>query len=91
TVEPLLTHTPRWKAQVMGYDQSWCSSNDEIIFILVDFVPRTKPNMVGKPMGFAHRRVWIMGYCGPMGYGIQFPANQVGGQPELWDIRGYGF
>ncbi|KAF8814357.1 hypothetical protein BYT27DRAFT_7014425, partial [Phlegmacium glaucopus] len=44
-----------------------------------------------KPMGFAHRRVWIMGYCGPMGYGIQFPANQVGGQPELWDIRGYGF
>ncbi|KAF8810660.1 hypothetical protein BYT27DRAFT_7091404, partial [Phlegmacium glaucopus] len=48
-------------------------------------------NMVGKPMGFAHRRVWVMGYCGPMGYGMHFPANQVGGQLELWDIRGYGF
>ncbi|KAF8816399.1 hypothetical protein BYT27DRAFT_7031300, partial [Phlegmacium glaucopus] len=89
TVEPLLTHTPRWKAQaeVMGYDQSWpVSSNDEIVFILVNF----KPNMVGKPMGFAYRMVWVMGYCGPMGYGMQFPANEVGGQPELWDIRGYG-
>ena len=32
-----------------------------------------------------------MGYCGPMGYGMQFPANQVGGSLELWDIRGYGF
>jgi hypothetical protein len=30
-----------------------------------------------------------MGYCGPMGYGMQFPANQVGGRLELWDIRGY--
>jgi len=26
-----------------------------------------------------------------MGYGMHFPAHQVGGQPELWDIRGYGF
>jgi len=25
-----------------------------------------------------------------MGYGMHFPAHQVGGQPELWDIRGYG-
>ncbi|KAF8222684.1 hypothetical protein L208DRAFT_1321045 [Tricholoma matsutake] len=31
-----------------------------------------------------------MGYCGPMGYGMQFPANQVGGQLRLWGIRGYG-
>jgi hypothetical protein len=31
-------------------------------------------------------------YCGPMGYGMQFPANQVqvGRRLELWDIRGYG-
>ena len=41
-------------------------------------------------MGFAYRGVWGMGYCGPMGYGMQFPANQVGGQLKLWDIRGYG-
>ena len=32
-----------------------------------------------------------MGYCGPMGYGMQFPANRVGGSLELWVIRGYGF
>jgi hypothetical protein len=25
-----------------------------------------------------------------MGYGMHFPAHQVGGQPELWDIRSYG-
>jgi len=25
-----------------------------------------------------------------MGYGMHFPAHQVGGQLELWDIRGYG-
>jgi hypothetical protein len=25
-----------------------------------------------------------------MGYGTYFPAHQVGGQPELWDIRSYG-
>jgi hypothetical protein len=45
---------------------------------------------LAKPMGFACRGVWVMGYCGPMGYGMQFPANQVGGQLRLWDIRGYG-
>jgi hypothetical protein len=41
-------------------------------------------------MGFAYGGVWGMGYCGPMGYGIQFPANQVGGQLSLWGMRGYG-
>jgi hypothetical protein len=41
-------------------------------------------------MGFVYRGVWGMGYCGPMGYGMQFPANQVGGQLRLWGIRGYG-
>ena len=46
--------------------------------------------MVVKPMGFAQGGVWVMGYCGPMGSGMQFPAHQVGGQLELWDIRGYG-
>jgi hypothetical protein len=45
--------------------------------------------MVGKPMGFAYGWVWVMGYCRPMGYGMQFPVNQVGGQLELWVLRGY--
>ena len=41
-------------------------------------------------MGFGLGGVWGMGYCGPMGYGMQFPANQLGGWLELWDLRGYG-
>ena len=31
-----------------------------------------------------------MGYCGPMGYGRKFSANQLGGQLKLWGKRGYG-
>ena len=41
-------------------------------------------------MGFAREGVWVMGYCGPMGYGVHFPAHQVGGRPGLWVKRGYG-
>ena len=41
-------------------------------------------------MGFAREGVWVMGYCGPMGYGMHFPAHQVGGRPGLWVKRGYG-
>ena len=46
--------------------------------------------MVGKTYGFYYKGVWGMGYCRPMGYGMQFPVNQVGGQLRLWGIRGYG-
>ena len=41
-------------------------------------------------MGFGLGGVWVMGYSGPMGYGMQFPANQLGGWLKLWDLRGYG-
>ena len=41
-------------------------------------------------MGFAREGVWFMGYCGPMGYGVHFPAHQVGGRPRLCVKRGYG-
>ncbi|KAF8801774.1 hypothetical protein BYT27DRAFT_7114077, partial [Phlegmacium glaucopus] len=34
--------------------------------------------------------VWVMGYCGPMGYRLQFPAHQCGGLKNVWGIRGYG-
>ncbi|KAF8256990.1 hypothetical protein EI94DRAFT_1635459, partial [Lactarius quietus] len=34
--------------------------------------------------------LWVMCYCGPMGYGTQIPAHQIGGQIGLWGIRGYG-
>jgi hypothetical protein len=41
-------------------------------------------------MGFVCKWVWVMGYCGPMGYCTQIPAHQVSGQLRLWVIRGYG-
>ena len=41
-------------------------------------------------MGFAHQGVWVMGYHGLMGYGVQIPAHQLGGPKNLWDFRGYG-
>ena len=41
-------------------------------------------------MGFAFEGVWVMDYCGLMGYGVQIPANQVGGSERLWDFGVYG-
>ena len=48
------------------------------------------PNIVNKPMGYVCHGVWVMGYCGPMGYGVEFPANGLGGWKKLWGKRGYG-
>ena len=31
-----------------------------------------------------------MGYCGLMGYGVQFPAHRGGGPKNVWDFGGYG-
>ena len=42
-------------------------------------------------MGFSSRGVWVTGYGRTMGYGMHFPAHQVGGLVLLWDITGYGF
>src|ERR1700678_3249948 len=41
-------------------------------------------------MGSARGGVWVTGYCRLMGYGVEIPAHQVGGQEKLWDIRVYG-
>ena len=41
-------------------------------------------------MGFLPKGVWIMDYCGFMGYGIHFFANQLGGLKKVWGIREYG-
>ena len=41
-------------------------------------------------MGFARQGLWVMGYCGLMGYGLQIPAHQLGGPKMAWDFRGYG-
>ena len=41
-------------------------------------------------MGFLPKGVWIMDYCGFMGYGTHFSANQLGGLKKVWGIREYG-
>ena len=41
-------------------------------------------------MGFVCQGLWVMGYCGLMGYGLQIPAHQLGGLKWVWDFRGYG-
>ena len=41
-------------------------------------------------MGFLPKGVWIMDYCGFMGYGTHFSANQLGGPKKVWGIREYG-
>ena len=47
-------------------------------------------NQAPIPMGFAPRGVWVMGYCGCMGYEALFPANQLGGLKNVWNLRQYG-
>jgi len=47
-------------------------------------------NIVPKLMGFGGGGVWVMGYWGFMGDGVQIPVHQLGGLKKLWDIRGYG-
>ena len=41
-------------------------------------------------MGFASRGVWVMGYHGCMGYEALFPANQLSGFKNVWNLREYG-
>jgi hypothetical protein len=41
-------------------------------------------------MGFAPQGLWVTGYRGLMGYGVQIPAHQLGGPKKAWDFRGYG-
>ena len=42
-------------------------------------------------MGYApNLRVCVMAYCGYMGYGIHFSANQLGGPKKVCVIREYG-
>ena len=41
-------------------------------------------------MGFCRGGVWVMSYCGLMGYGVQLPAHQGSGPKNVLDFRGYG-
>ena len=57
---------------------------------LLDYVAQGPGNLAPIPMGFVPGGVWVMGYRGCMGYGMHFPANQLGGLKNLWGIREYG-
>jgi hypothetical protein len=36
------------------------------------------------------KRVWVIGYQRLMGYGLKFPAHQLGGSKKPWDFGVYG-
>ena len=40
-------------------------------------------------MGFFSQDVWIIGYCGLMGYGMGIPAYQSCRITPLWSFGGY--
>lgn len=44
----------------------------------------------GIPMGFFPTPVWVMWYYRFMGYGVDFPAYQLGNTEFLWVIPVYG-
>jgi hypothetical protein len=41
-------------------------------------------------MGFALKKLWVMGYQRVMGYGFQSTAYQLGGLKILWGMGEYG-
>ena len=50
---------------------------------------KSSPNIYGFCPQATPRGVWVMGYCGCMGYEVFFPANQLGGVKNLWDLWEY--
>ena len=53
---------------------------------------RVHGNLAPIPIGFLPGGIWVMGYCGCMGYGLHLSANQFGGPEKLWSMGylGYG-
>ena len=60
--------------------------------VVLLYQPLIQINILNKPMGYVCHRVWVMGYCGPMGYGVEFPANGLGASGKygknLEDLEG---
>src|SRR5713101_9121179 len=46
--------------------------------------------MYGFWLWAATKGLWVIGYCGLMGFGAQIPIHRVGGMVLLWYSRGYG-
>ncbi|KAF8231189.1 hypothetical protein L208DRAFT_1061442, partial [Tricholoma matsutake] len=80
TVNSLITHTPRWTLQAMGYEGVWG----------LRMVLKKGPKKSGK-IGKNQKKI-SMGYgiLGSMGYGFEFPAYQLGGSKILWVMGEYG-
>jgi hypothetical protein len=58
--------------------------------VLVSISLEIKPIKPLISMGFSSKGVWVMGYCSCMGYEALFPANQLGGLKNVWNLREYG-
>ncbi|KAF8233262.1 hypothetical protein L208DRAFT_1267639, partial [Tricholoma matsutake] len=43
-----------------------------------------------KSMGFASKKVWVIGYQRVMGYGFEIPTYRLGGSKILWVMGEYG-
>ncbi|KIJ92878.1 hypothetical protein K443DRAFT_39123, partial [Laccaria amethystina LaAM-08-1] len=95
TVDSLITHTPWWTAQGMGFQGVWAPRSGQTkakqknIIFSINFI-RNQTNQTLISMGFSSKGVWVMGYCGCMGYKALFPVNQLGGLKNIWNLREYG-
>lgn len=45
---------------------------------------------MGVYRGILPKKLWVMGYDRVMGYGLIFPANEVGRHENLWVTAEYG-
>ena len=79
-------------SSISSMSTGWTELNRSInINIIINFVQVSCLVSSAKTMGFSTGRVWVTGFQGVMGYGMQFPAYQMGGSKMLWDKRGgYG-
>ena len=53
--------------------------------------PQLIPKMEVIPMGFFTKNLWVNVLDRVMGFRSKFPAHQIGGPKNLWDMGGYGF
>ncbi|KIJ99617.1 hypothetical protein K443DRAFT_43130, partial [Laccaria amethystina LaAM-08-1] len=92
TVKTLITHIAWWTVQAMAYQRLWVQGgrpknwahHSDIGLISSYFY---------KYLGcYAKSDPETYGFCPPraMGYGLQIPAHQLGGQKRVWDFWGYG-
>jgi hypothetical protein len=55
----------------------------------VHYLHNILPIYGNESMGFALKKVWIIGYQRVMGYGFKIPAYRLGGSKILWGMGEY--